>query len=55
MENSGSLPSSLSFALSVVQGVSTNAFSIPSSTGQGSVAGGGSSIKFNLPTTGIMD
>ena len=54
MENTGSLPSSLSFALNQVQGCSTNAFQIASSTGNGSVAANGS-IKFNLPTTGIMD
>lgn len=54
MENTGSLPSSLSFALNQVQGCSTNAFQIASSTGDGSVAANGS-IKFNMPTTGIMD
>jgi len=54
MENTGSLPSSLSFALNQVQGCSTNAFQIASSTGDGSVSANGS-IKFNAPTTGIMD
>ena len=53
-ENMTSLPSSLSFALSVVQGCSKNVFQIASSTGASSVAPDGV-IRFNLPSNSIMD
>ena len=53
-ENMTSLPSALSFALSVVQGCSKNVFQISSSTGSGSVASDGV-IRFNLPSNSIMD
>jgi len=53
-ENMTSLPSSLSFALSVVQGCSKNVFQIASSTGASSVASDGV-IRFNLPSNSIMD
>ena len=53
-ENMTSLPSSLSFALSVVQGCSKNVFQISSSTGASSVAPDGV-IRFNLPSNSIMD
>ena len=53
-ESMTSLPSALSFALSVVQGCSKNVFQISSSTGSGSVASDGV-IRFNLPSNSIMD
>ena len=53
-ENMTSLPSSLSFALSVVQGCSKNVFQISSSTGASSVAPDGV-IRFNLPSNSFMD
>ena len=49
-----SLPSSLSFALSVVQGCSKNVFQIASSTDANSVASDGI-IRFNLPSNSTMD
>lgn len=49
-----SLPSSLSFALSVVQGCSKNVFQLASSTGANSVSSDGI-IRFNLPSNSIMD
>ena len=53
-ENMTSLPSALSFALSVVQGCSKNVFQIASYTGASSVASDGV-IRFNLPSNSIMD
>lgn len=53
-ENMSSLPSSLSFALSVVQGCTKNVFRLASSTSSTSVSSGGV-ITFDLPANSIMD
>ena len=50
---SGSIPSTLSLAVSKIAGISTNSFKITSSVGSGD-SGAGQQIRVLLPTAGFL-